>query len=346
MTRVGGSLDKLSPAEQVEWQTSLQAMLDKHETVQQGQQRPATASYEVQAERLSLKFVRLSSHFITVRDSEDCTDCRCRTEGRCDERWWVEHDEGSEDVREEVLSTMFKLEHVMLDWSAHLNTQLANPSTRTVQTFSNVLDGVLGMTNSWGHAFEHDCSGECNIAWPEEEPWPKPEEDEGADIEDIPAVICRVWRDLLLCILAVEHGLPASSSKRRPKVTVLRQRALAHLNIPVASRLPPRGGVLGVLVHDQKSSRQMPKWHDAAIKGDHSLQKENNEPVISNPLYGLTREQLFRKVENFAADKKLEHEVETLKRSALVVQTPANFPSIDILTDEEREVIDHEYKNK
>ncbi|CAD6941800.1 unnamed protein product [Tilletia controversa] len=36
----------------------------------------------------------------------------------------------------------------------------------------------------------------------------------------------------------------------------------------------------------------------------------------------------------------------TLNINALIAQNPADFRSIDILTDEERDVIDHEYKNK
>ncbi|CAD6933078.1 unnamed protein product [Tilletia controversa] len=86
--------------------------------------------------------------------------------------------------------------------------------------------------------------------------------------------------------------------------------------------------------------------NDVEYNNDYSLQKSNTDAVLNNPLYGLTRAQLFDKVEKFAADKNLSHEVETLKKGALVAQNPADFRSIDILTDEERDVIDHEYKNK
>ncbi|CAD6890610.1 unnamed protein product [Tilletia laevis] len=86
--------------------------------------------------------------------------------------------------------------------------------------------------------------------------------------------------------------------------------------------------------------------NDVEYNNDYSLQKSNTDAVLNNPLYGLTRKQLFAKFEKFAADKNLSHEVETLKKGALVAQNPANFRSIDILTDEERGVIDHEYKNK
>ncbi|CAD6890609.1 unnamed protein product [Tilletia laevis] len=248
-------------------------MLDEPETVSRDQERleersnrdPGTASYEDRVEELNLKYEELSYHFTVVQDSKDRCDCLRGRQDRCDYHFWVEPHEESEDVRNDVISVGFELERLTLDWSAHLVSQLADPSTRTVQTCSKVLDGVLGMIKAWGHTIEHDYS-KGGIEWPDKEPWPKPGENEEDDVEDIPAVICRVWRDLLLCILAIEHDVPASDSATRPTVTALRQRALAHLNIPVASRLPPRGGVLGVLVHDQKSSRQMPKWHDAAIK--------------------------------------------------------------------------------
>ncbi|CAD6899232.1 unnamed protein product, partial [Tilletia caries] len=273
MTRIGGLLDKLSPADQVEWQTSLQTMLDDHETVLRDQKRleerlnpdPLTASFEDRAERLSLDFEEASCHYANCEESEDCYACGRQRNGRCEEHDSSKPWEEAADAKEDLYHAAHELKSVIIDWSKHLISQLADPSSRTVETCSNVLDGVMDMIEHWGYAAEADCvQNQDTIIWPEKEPWPKPGDDDEDSDWDIPAIICRLCRDVLLCILAIEHSLPASDSATRQSVDELRQRALAHMNAQVAYRLPPRGGVVGVLLHDQEASGHMPEWHDAA----------------------------------------------------------------------------------
>ncbi|KAE8263929.1 hypothetical protein A4X09_0g7098 [Tilletia walkeri] len=86
--------------------------------------------------------------------------------------------------------------------------------------------------------------------------------------------------------------------------------------------------------------------NDIEYGNDYTLQKENVDAVLRNPLHGIPREALFAKVDKFAAEKNLTSEIDLLRKGALVAQNPADFQSIDILTQEERDVIQHEYQNK
>ncbi|KAK0554663.1 hypothetical protein OC846_001997 [Tilletia horrida] len=85
---------------------------------------------------------------------------------------------------------------------------------------------------------------------------------------------------------------------------------------------------------------------DVEYGNGYSLQKANTEGILQNPLYGISREKLFQKVEDFAREKKLESEVDLLKKGALIAQNPADFRSLDILSEEEKNFIQHEYEHK
>ncbi|KAJ0413613.1 hypothetical protein BJY00DRAFT_319610 [Aspergillus carlsbadensis] len=61
-----------------------------------------------------------------------------------------------------------------------------------------------------------------------------------------------------------------------------------------------------------------------------------------NPLAGLTTEELFRDVEEFAREKELEHILEDLKKGALVAQDPKRFEELDGLTEEDKNALRRE----
>ncbi|KAE8183729.1 hypothetical protein CF336_g8063 [Tilletia laevis] len=196
-------------------------MLDDHETVLRDQKRleerlnpdPLTASFEDRAERLSLDFEEASCHYANCEESEDCYACGRQRNGRCEEHDSSKPWEEAADAKEDLYHAAHELKSVIIDWSKHLISQLADPSSRTVETCSNVLDGVMDMIEHWGYAAEADCvQNQDTIIWPEKEPWPKPGDDDEDSDWDIPAIICRLCRDVLLCILAIEHSLPASDS--------------------------------------------------------------------------------------------------------------------------------------
>ena len=71
------------------------------------------------------------------------------------------------------------------------------------------------------------------------------------------------------------------------------------------------------------------------------IQKDTNTK-LKNPLVGLTREELYHDVEEFAREKDLEHIVEQLKRGALVAQDPKAFEELSELSEGEKELLRRE----
>ncbi|PGH12401.1 hypothetical protein AJ80_06708 [Polytolypa hystricis UAMH7299] len=63
---------------------------------------------------------------------------------------------------------------------------------------------------------------------------------------------------------------------------------------------------------------------------------------LRNPLVGLSREELFRDVEEFAQEKNLTHIVDELKKGALVAQDPKAFETLDDLSEEEKDTLRRE----
>lgn len=63
---------------------------------------------------------------------------------------------------------------------------------------------------------------------------------------------------------------------------------------------------------------------------------------IQNPLHGLSREKLMRKVDLFVKDKGFEDRLELFQKSALLAQNPQDFENIPELTEAEKEVIRRE----
>jgi len=57
---------------------------------------------------------------------------------------------------------------------------------------------------------------------------------------------------------------------------------------------------------------------------------------LRNPLAGISKEELFRDVEEFAVQKDLVDIVELLKKGALAAQSPKNFENITELSEEDK----------
>jgi len=57
---------------------------------------------------------------------------------------------------------------------------------------------------------------------------------------------------------------------------------------------------------------------------------------LRNPLAGLSKDELFRDVEQFAAEKGLIDIMELLKNGALAAQSPKDFENIAELSDEDK----------
>ncbi|KAL2869062.1 sugar porter family MFS transporter [Aspergillus lucknowensis] len=60
---------------------------------------------------------------------------------------------------------------------------------------------------------------------------------------------------------------------------------------------------------------------------------------LKNPLAGLTREELFNDVEEFAREKGLEHILPDLKKGALIAQDPKLFEDLDDLSEDDKELL-------
>ena len=73
--------------------------------------------------------------------------------------------------------------------------------------------------------------------------------------------------------------------------------------------------------------------------------KDTNEK-LSNPLTGLTHEQLMADGELFAREHGLGHLTEEFKKGALVAQDPLAFETLPLLTEEDREALRHEIDHK
>lgn len=72
----------------------------------------------------------------------------------------------------------------------------------------------------------------------------------------------------------------------------------------------------------------------------------NIEARIKNPLAGISRPQLLRNVEIFAQEKSLSEEVPILSKGAILAQNPADFETLDVLDDSDRDIIRYEYAHK
>jgi len=84
--------------------------------------------------------------------------------------------------------------------------------------------------------------------------------------------------------------------------------------------------------------------HDGSIH--HVSKIESEESTVNNPLAGIPKEELLRQVEVFAQEKGITDEIECLKRGALLAQRPAEFQSIEELSEDEKKAVAHEYAHR
>ncbi|KAK5135943.1 hypothetical protein LTR08_004401 [Meristemomyces frigidus] len=96
-------------------------------------------------------------------------------------------------------------------------------------------------------------------------------------------------------------------------------------------------------VYNKDSGEQETRRHSVV---DSVNLNQNLSAKVSNPLADIPYEDLMHDVELFAEDKGMMDKVDLLKRGALVAQNPANFESVDILGDDEREALRFEAAHK
>lgn len=84
--------------------------------------------------------------------------------------------------------------------------------------------------------------------------------------------------------------------------------------------------------------------HDGSIH--HASKIEAEESTVSNPLTGIPKDELLRQVEIFAQEKGITDEIECLKRGALLAQRPADYQSIEELSEDEKNAVAHEYAHR
>lgn len=93
---------------------------------------------------------------------------------------------------------------------------------------------------------------------------------------------------------------------------------------------------------EEKSGANRLVTQDAGSHESVNYKGDFDDAVVTNPLAGLSKEQLLRDVEVFAHEKGLLDDLEVLKRGALLAQRPAEFQQIDELSTEEKDAIHHE----
>ncbi|SPO23633.1 related to HXT5 - Hexose transporter with moderate affinity for glucose [Ustilago trichophora] len=85
---------------------------------------------------------------------------------------------------------------------------------------------------------------------------------------------------------------------------------------------------------------------DASSRDSVNFKGDVNDSTVSNPLAGLSKDQLLRDVEAFAHEKGLVDDLELLKRGALLAQRPAEYQQIEELSTEEKDAVGHEYAHR
>merc|ERR1711977_618410 len=95
--------------------------------------------------------------------------------------------------------------------------------------------------------------------------------------------------------------------------------------------------------YDREFNETEIRQHSVTVDVD--LNK-NVDAKVSNPLAGITYEELMHDVEMFAQEKGLEDKTDLIKRGALVAQDPANFENMTLLEEEEKAALRWESEHK
>ena len=77
-----------------------------------------------------------------------------------------------------------------------------------------------------------------------------------------------------------------------------------------------------------------------------AVPRDKLNAMFENPLGGIPREQLFAEVDKFCADNNLVKYNEVFRKGALVAQNPQGAKDLDILSDEEKRVLEEEHTHK
>lgn len=77
-----------------------------------------------------------------------------------------------------------------------------------------------------------------------------------------------------------------------------------------------------------------------------SLNEENVNAKLANPLAGIPQDQLLADAESFAKQRGLGHLVEEFKKGALVAQDPTGFEQIEYLDEEDKEALRRELTHR
>ncbi|KAI9038201.1 sugar porter family MFS transporter [Aspergillus affinis] len=92
---------------------------------------------------------------------------------------------------------------------------------------------------------------------------------------------------------------------------------------------------------EKENAADLARQWSRDVKKDHAAPVTQNKK-LKNPLAGLSQEELFRDVEEFAREKNLEHILEDLKKGALVAQDPKIFEQLDGLEERDKELLRRE----
>jgi hypothetical protein len=107
--------------------------------------------------------------------------------------------------------------------------------------------------------------------------------------------------------------------------------------------IPPPGNHSDNSVSDEKqevaNAETARHWLTA---NDQEAAKASANTKLKNPLFGLSKAELFEDVEAFAKEKNLEHIIDDLKKCALIAQSPASYESLSELSEHEKELIRRE----
>jgi hypothetical protein len=102
--------------------------------------------------------------------------------------------------------------------------------------------------------------------------------------------------------------------------------------------------------HTERPSRDAPPGQDGAVRKD-VLDLDVNDrsklnAVFENPLAGIPKETLLQNVEDFCREHDLMEQCDIMKRGALASQSPWNIDEIPELTQEDKEILEHEKTHK
>jgi len=99
-------------------------------------------------------------------------------------------------------------------------------------------------------------------------------------------------------------------------------------------------------VGSTRDEKQQPTRSPPNISVDHALALENVNAKLSNPLAGLSHEQLMADGAKFAREHGLAEDEELFKKGALAAQDPLAFESISHFTETEKSIFRREYTHR